>query len=144
MEGGADPSEYVHDRVRGSASLFFCARCCGRTSDVSLVYASRAPPSLQHPLTRSFPSFPSPAVHGKSGRDGEGGIAAAPLTSGGGTISRFALAATTATAIAAATFALSVAARDARAPLGGLGAVDASFFPDVAVVGGAGVAAGRA
>ena len=141
MEGGADPSEYVHDRVRGSASLFFCARCCGRTSDVSLVYASRAPPSLQHPLTRSFPSFPSPAVHGKSGRDGEGGIAAAPLTSGGGTISRFALAATTATAIAAATFALSVAARDARAPLGGLGAVDASFFPDVAVVGGAGVAA---
>jgi len=32
-------------------------------------------------------------------------------------------------------------ARDARAPLGGLGAVDASFFPDVAVVGGAGSAA---
>ena len=99
------------------------------------------PPSLHRPLTRSFPSFPSPAVHGESGRDGEGGVAAAPSTSGGGTASRFALAATTATAIAAATIGLSVVARDARAPLGGLGAVDASFFPDVAVVGGAGSAA---
>jgi len=99
------------------------------------------PPSLHRPLTRSFPSFPSPAVHGESGRDGEGGVAAAPSTSGGGTASRFALAATTATAIAAATIGLSFVARDARAPLGGLGAVDASFFPDVAVVGGAGSAA---
>ena len=36
---------------------------------------------------------------------------------------------------------MSVAARDARAPLGGLGAVDAPFFPDVAVMGGAGVTA---
>ena len=55
------------------------------------------PPSLHRPLTRSFPSFPSfpsPAVHGESGRDGEGGVAAAPSTSGGGTASRFALAAT--------------------------------------------------
>ena len=106
-----------------------------------MFHASRVPSCLRRPLTRSFPSFPSPAVHGESGRDGEGGIAAAPSTSGGGTASRFALAATTATAIAAATFGLSVVARDARAPLGGLGAVDASFFPDVAVVGGAGSAA---
>ena len=124
-----------------SAALRPCFHARGVAGELWKFYASRTPPSVQHSLTRSIPSFPSPVVHGESWRDGEGGIAAAPSTSGGGAVSRFALAATTATAIATATFALSVAARDARAPLGGLGAVDAPFFPDVAVMGGAGVTA---
>ena len=29
MEGGANPSEYVHGRIRGSASLFFCRGVAG-------------------------------------------------------------------------------------------------------------------
>ena len=50
MEGGADPSEYVHGRIRGSASLFSCARCCGRTLEVLRVSRPSVRPTLADPL----------------------------------------------------------------------------------------------
>ena len=59
MEGGADPSEYVLGRIRGSASLFF-SRCCG---ELRMFHASRAPsvpPPPADPLVPVVPISRSP------------------------------------------------------------------------------------
>ena len=142
---GADPFEYVPCEVSPHRRVprFRRFRCCGAL-DVSGVSRNTARLFLSLlSLTFLLSPFHFSVVHGESSRGREpGGVASAPSKSGGGC--RLILSLTTATAIASAIFGVCLVANGTGgvfgASLGAQNTASASFFPDVAVVGGASAA----